>query len=54
MSLEDGMSIQHDAQNSQVIVTFRGKQVTLPLRENSYAEAMRVGEAFCRKHGWLG
>jgi hypothetical protein len=53
MPYEEGMSISYDEKSGQLTVYFRGERKELG-RFMSYAEALKAGEAYCRKHGWHG
>ena len=52
MPYEPGMSIS--LENRKCIVFFRGQKHVLPGEFNTFDEARRAGEEFCRKLGWSG
>lgn len=52
MPYEEGMSIEHDEDRKQAIVTFRGKRITLARRYDTAQEARLAGEHYCRQIGW--
>lgn len=53
MPYEADMSINYDEKSGQLTVYFRGDRKELG-RFKNHAEALKAGEAYCRKHGWSG
>lgn len=53
MPYEEGMSISYDQITNELTVHFRGKRVKLG-KFASRDEALKAGEAYCRKLGWKG
>lgn len=46
------MKVNYDPESKRVIVAFRGRITVLPDPVDGEAAALKVGEAYCREHGW--
>ncbi len=52
MRYEPGMAIFFDVFSKSVVVSFRGKEHTLPGPYADQRTAFRAAEQFCREKGW--
>ena len=50
---EPGMRIGYDSKSKQVTVTFRGRVTTLNGEYETERAAIKAGEEYCRRNGWV-